>query len=284
METVSWVVSGFVNRLRSEKMISCRLLGTAESTDSGTGWGGSPVTYCLVTLGPLYHLYLSNLCIFCSNSINILAGVNGVEVGQSLVIAVASVLHNLIQYRLDESVVHLQPSSGNGGGAALGSALTMEERQHETVHRLYALILLGPFIGVSMGLWRFNRYPSRVFVGDSYTYFAGTVLAVAGITGLYSKTLMLFFLPQLFNFFISLPQLFGFVHCPPHRVPHWNPKTNKLRSSGNFTLLNVFLWVAGRELNEGTLASITLWVQAAMCGVGFVIRFFGASRVYDHVE
>lgn len=29
----------------------------------------------------------------------------------------------------------------------------------------------------------FHRYPSSVFVGDTYTYFAGMAMAVAGILG-----------------------------------------------------------------------------------------------------
>jgi len=65
------------------------------------------------------------------------------------------------------------------------------------------------------------RYPSSVFVGDSYTYFAGMTLAVAGIQGHFSKTLMLFFLPELINFALSLPQLFKLVPCPRHRVPKY---------------------------------------------------------------
>ena len=43
--------------------------------------------------------------------------------------------------------------------------------------------------------------------------------AVVGIQAHYSKTLLLFFLPQIFNFVLSCPQLFGLVPCPRHRVP-----------------------------------------------------------------
>lgn len=63
------------------------------------------------------------------------------------------------------------------------------------------------------------RYPSRVFVGDTYCYFAGMTFAVAGILGHFSKTLLLFLLPQIFNFLYSIPQLFKFVPCPRHRLP-----------------------------------------------------------------
>lgn len=57
----------------------------------------------------------------------------------------------------------------------------------------------------------------QVFVGDTFTYFAGMSIAVAGILGHFSETLLLFLLPQVINFIYSLPQLFGFVFCPRHR-------------------------------------------------------------------
>ena len=48
--------------------------------------------------------------------------------------------------------------------------------------------------------------------------------AVVGIQAHFSKTLLLFFIPQIFNFILSCPQLFGLVPCPRHRVPRlaWN--------------------------------------------------------------
>lgn len=36
----------------------------------------------------------------------------------------------------------------------------------------------------------------QVFVGDTYTYFAGMAIAVAGILGHFSETLLLFLIPQ----------------------------------------------------------------------------------------
>ncbi|VDP18948.1 unnamed protein product [Echinostoma caproni] len=62
-------------------------------------------------------------------------------------------------------------------------------------------------------------YPASIFVGDTFCYFAGMTLAVVGILGHFSKTLMLFFLPQIVNFVYSLPQLYALVPCPRHRLP-----------------------------------------------------------------
>ena len=40
---------------------------------------------------------MGSLAVFCTNAINILAGVNGLEASQSLVIAVSALVHNSIQ-------------------------------------------------------------------------------------------------------------------------------------------------------------------------------------------
>ena len=63
------------------------------------------------------------------------------------------------------------------------------------------------------------RYPARVFPGDTLCYVTGMAFAVVGIQAHFSKTLLLFFMPQIFNFLLSCPQLFGLVPCPRHRVP-----------------------------------------------------------------
>ncbi len=49
-------------------------------------------------LGILYYVYMGMLAVFCTNAINILAGVNGVEAGQSLVIAVSLLAYCFYQY------------------------------------------------------------------------------------------------------------------------------------------------------------------------------------------
>ena len=51
----------------------------------------------MLHLGPLYYIYLIMLIIFCLNSINILAGVNGLEAGQSFIIGLGFIVYNLIE-------------------------------------------------------------------------------------------------------------------------------------------------------------------------------------------
>lgn len=152
----------------------------------------------LVQLNWIYYVYMSSVSIFCPNSINILAGINGLEVGQSVVIAL-NLLVNDACYLL------------------FGVSPARESH-------LFSTCLLIPFLGVSIGLLKYNWWPSKVFVGDTYCYFAGMLFAIVGILGHFSKTLLLFFIPQILNFIFSVPQIFGLIPCPRHRLPRFNEK------------------------------------------------------------
>ncbi|XP_017151920.2 UDP-N-acetylglucosamine--dolichyl-phosphate N-acetylglucosaminephosphotransferase [Drosophila miranda] len=156
-----------------------------------------------LNIGALYYIYMGMLAVFCTNAINILAGINGLEVGQSLIIAGSILLFNLIEFTLG----------------------------HQVDSHIFSIFFMLPFLATTLALWKFNKYPSQVFVGDTYCYFAGMTFAVVGILGHFSKTLLLFFLPQIINFLYSTPQLFHFVPCPRHRLPKYDTKTDLLHIS-----------------------------------------------------
>merc|ERR1712151_477995 len=87
------------------------------------------------------------------------------------------------------------------------------------------------FVAVTLALLKHNWYPASVFVGDTYCYFAGMTFAVVGILSHMSKTLLLFFIPQILNFLLSVPQLFKIIPCPRHRLPKYNQNLNKSGTS-----------------------------------------------------
>lgn len=151
---------------------------------------------------------MAAFAIFCPNSINILAGINGIEVLQSLVIAVLILLNDILY--LSPFTTYPHPATDS---------------------HLFSIYLLLPFIGVSLALYWHNKFPAKVFVGDTYCYFAGMIFAIDGILGHFSKTLWLLFIPQVFNFAYSTPQLFGLVPCPRHRLPRFNARTGLMEPS-----------------------------------------------------
>lgn len=57
---------------------------------------------CVVfPIGVLYYVYMGMLAVFCTNAINILAGINGLEAGQSLIIALSIIIFNIIEIAQD---------------------------------------------------------------------------------------------------------------------------------------------------------------------------------------
>eukprot|EP00301_Raphidiophrys_heterophryoidea_P024316 c7845_g1_i2.p1 GENE.c7845_g1_i2~~c7845_g1_i2.p1 ORF type:complete len:401 (+),score=96.99 c7845_g1_i2:23-1204(+) len=200
-----------------------------------------------IELGFVFHVYVSMLTIFCTNSINIYAGINGLEAGQSFVISCFILLYNFLKIALGD-----EGPSGN--------------------HRhFFSISLMMPFAATTLALLRFNWYPSRVFVGDCFTYFAGMTFAVVGILSHFPKTLILFFIPQILNFVMSLPQLLKIVPCPRHRLPKLNPQTGLLDPTYNFNLVNAFLYVFG-SMTEEQLCRVCLLFQVACCSLALVLR------------
>uniref|UniRef100_A0A183BLH5 UDP-N-acetylglucosamine--dolichyl-phosphate N-acetylglucosaminephosphotransferase n=1 Tax=Globodera pallida TaxID=36090 RepID=A0A183BLH5_GLOPA len=249
-------------------------------------------------LGPFYYVFILLLVVFCTNAINIIAGINGVEVGQSLVIASSIAMFNIVQ------VFRLCPASA--------------------WHHSLSLCFLLPFIGTSFALFWHNKFPAKAFVGDTYCYWAGMTIAVCAIAGRFSKTILLFLVPQVLNFLYSCPQLFHFIPCPRHRLPRLNPDMDWLEMSmvelqphklsrigqmclhilirthlvhheefdkdgerwlriNNLTILNFILKVCG-PMHERRLTNTLLAFQFVCSVIAFILRFYFARLLYDTVN
>eukprot|EP00050_Salpingoeca_kvevrii_P014147 m.32916 g.32916 ORF g.32916 m.32916 type:complete len:257 (+) comp5589_c0_seq1:1830-2600(+) len=177
-----------------------------------------------------------------------------------------------------------------------------------------------PFISVTSALLYYNWYPSSVFVGDTFCYFAGMLFAVCGILAHFSKTVLLFLIPQIINFVLSLPQLFRIVPCPRHRLPKFNADTRQLNMSyatvpkaelgglgllvlkvyklfrlshveesatefrySNMTILNLLLFWLG-PTPEDRLVVRFLVLQTVTCVFAFYLRYGFAAVLYDIVQ
>lgn len=206
----------------------------------------------VLDLGWIYKLYMGLLAVFCTNSINIHAGINGLEVGQTVVIASAILIHNVMQ---------------------IGASKDNPEYQQAHAFSIY---LVQPLFATSLALLSYNWYPSSVFVGDTYTYFAGMTMAVVGILGHFSETLLIFFAPQVLNFLLSLPQLAGLIPCPRHRLPRFDPKTGLLTGTNDGTLVNFTLRIFGR-MSEQSLCIVLLVLQGIACCFCFLLRWLLAG-------
>jgi len=265
----------------------------------------------IVELGLFFMIYMALLAVFCTNAINIYAGINGLEAGQSLVIGVGILVFKLweILYENDgkgrwekEGIREVKLTNDQNKAHPLTPSLPpslppslLSPTAGPT--QVLSLTLILPFIGVVLGLLHHNFYPARAFVGDTFCYFAGMTFAVIGVHGHFSKTLCFLFLPQIANFLISLPQLFKLVPCPRHRLPRFDPALGRLLPSIcpcgkeeyrwvkrlfglpaggeyfiNLTLINVVLRVLG-PLHERRLCLLLLLLQVVCCLGTMFLRF-----------
>lgn len=83
----------------------------------------------LYLTGVIYYIYMGMLAVFCTNAINILAGINGLEVGQSVVISASILIFNSIELYLG----------------------------HQCNAHKFSIYLMAPFLAVSLALWQYNR-------------------------------------------------------------------------------------------------------------------------------
>ena len=254
----------------------------------------------VIELGALFYVGLLLLSVFSTHSINILAGVNGLEVGQSVVIAISIVSLNVLQlYRTNDDAEHWEAYR---------------------INQIQSLVLMLPFLGVSFALLYENWFPSRLFVGDTFAYFAGSLFIAVSVVGHFSKMAVLFLIPQALNFVYSIPQLFRWLPIPRHRMPDYDPTRDVVQASycdafvpkklsklgrvafqilttlrlvdvhvvnaktgevrvNNLTLINFVLVKLG-PCREDTLCVRLLLIQAAFSVFAFGLRFSleGCSR------
>ncbi|XP_063391799.1 UDP-N-acetylglucosamine--dolichyl-phosphate N-acetylglucosaminephosphotransferase [Cydia fagiglandana] len=241
-----------------------------------------------INIGFLYYIYMGMLAVFCTNAINILAGINGLEVGQSVVIAISIIIFDIIELRGDQYKAHT-----------------------------FSLHIMIPYLTTALALLKHNWYPSRVFVGDTFCYVSGMTFAVVAILSHFSKTVILFFIPQVINFLYSVPQLFRFIPCPRHRLPKYSAELDLLQPSrtvivkkemklldslmleiltvlrlvdrrednesitiNNLTLINFFLIKLG-PMSEVRLTTKLMLFQVLCTCIAFLIRYPLASYFYD---
>lgn len=196
-----------------------------------------------VDVGVFYLIYILCLFVFCTHSINIYAGINGLEAGQSFVVACFLLFHCITYY-------------------------------NEDMNSRIGTYILIPFIATTFGLLYFNWYPSKVFVGDTFTLTAGSVIAAVGTIGHFAEMTLLFMLPQLINFTLSLPQLIGIIKCQRHRLPKLNDQTLKLEGrKENLNLVNYWLILFGPKTEKRLCIELMIF-QGICCSLAYVIKYF----------
>ena len=122
-----------------------------------------------VDFGMIYPLLIVPIAIVgASNAFNMLAGYNGIESGMGVIIL---------------SVLGFVAWQNNLGWVSI-LALCM-------VFSLLAFLI-------------YNKYPSKIFPGDSLTYSVGALIAILAILGNMEKIALILFIPYFIEFFLKL--------------------------------------------------------------------------------
>ncbi|MEM0438050.1 MAG: hypothetical protein QXU54_01995 [Candidatus Micrarchaeia archaeon] len=155
------------------------------------------VTLPLVgTLGlNIYILILIPIgVIACSNLINLLAGFNGLEAGQGVIICISLALMLLLS-GLNENKITM-------------------------------LFLVAAMCGALCAFLVFNWYPAKVFPGNILTYMLGAMVAAVAIVGGLEVAGAILLLPQIIEFFLKARSRFqaeNFGKCINGRLHYDGP-------------------------------------------------------------
>jgi len=178
-----------------------------------------------VNFGILYPVLLVPLgVVVASNLTNMLAGLNGLEAGMGIIAVTSLLVASLL--------------TGNG---------------------LCALVL-APMAGALLAFLRYNKYPAKIFPGNSTTYLIGTIIAAAVILGDLEIVGVLCLTPYVFEFFLKAKggfegQSFG-VPKPDGTLRPPNPHSQ--------SLTHVFMrrW----KLNEKQIV-MRMWMMETVAGI-----------------
>jgi UDP-N-acetylglucosamine--dolichyl-phosphate N-acetylglucosaminephosphotransferase len=122
-----------------------------------------------INFGLLYPLVFVPLAIVAvTTTFNFLAGFNGLEASQGMIILTALSIVNLIE--------------GN----------------------LWLTLIGMSFVTALLAFWFFNKYPAKVFPGDVLTYATGALIATIVILGNAEKIGVFFFIPYVLEMLLKL--------------------------------------------------------------------------------
>jgi UDP-N-acetylglucosamine--dolichyl-phosphate N-acetylglucosaminephosphotransferase len=155
----------------------------------------------------------------------------------------------------------------NGLGAGLGIIITVTL----LIISLFlgandSLVLLFPLLGALLAFFWFNRYPAKIFPGDTLTLFMGATIACAAILGDLKTIGALLFIPMIIEFFLKFR---GHFQGENYGTPD---KEGTLSYKGKIESLT-HLIMKKRKVNERQLVWILWIIEGILCTVITIIVF-----------
>ncbi|MEE9223700.1 MAG: UDP-N-acetylglucosamine--dolichyl-phosphate N-acetylglucosaminephosphotransferase [Thermoplasmata archaeon] len=147
----------------------------------------------------------------------------------------------------------------NGLGAGLGITMTVSMIVISMISgQTDGLFLLFPLLGALVAFLWFNKYPAKIFPGDSMTLFVGATLACAAIIANLKTFGAILFIPMIVEFFLKARGRFK------------GENYGMIDEEGNLTYEGrieslAHLVMKWKKLKEYQIVAILLLVEIAVC-------------------
>ncbi len=149
----------------------------------------------------------------------------------------------------------------NGLGAGLGIMMTSTLIILSLVHnRLDAMYVLIPMLGALVAFFWFNKYPAKIFPGDTMMLFMGATLAAAGLLSDLQLQTSFIFIPMIVEFGLKLRGHFEAENYASKSINGYLEYHGRIES-----LTHVFM--KRFKLTEKTLVELIWALEATMCAI-----------------
>ena len=151
---------------------------------------------------------------------------------------------------------------GTGLGIIMTSTLILLSLIHgsETAERLNALYVLVPLLATLIAFLWFNKYPAKIFPGDTMMLFMGATLAAAGLLSDLQLQTTFMFIPMIVEFGLKMRGHFEAENYASKSANGYLEYHGKIESLTH-VLMKRF------KLKEKTLVELLWAIEATMCAV-----------------
>lgn len=131
-----------------------------------------------------------------------------------------------------------------------------------------SLLLLFPLLGALIAFLYFNRFPAKIFPGDTLTLFMGATIACAAIVGDMKTIVAILFIPLIIEFFLKLK---GHFHGENYGIPD---KDGFLTYEDKIESLPHIL-MKGRKIKEQKLVLFLWGLEGIFCVIVLALVGYG---------
>ena len=144
---------------------------------------------------------------------------------------------------------------GTGLGIIMSLTLILLSIQHDRMDGVYLLV---PLVGALTAFLWYNKYPAKVFPGDTMMLFMGASLAIAGILSNLEVQTAFIFLPLIVEFFLKMRGHFEAENYSMNATNGYLEYHGKIES-----LTHIFM--RHLRINEKEIVALIWGLELAIC-------------------